>query len=142
MSFTALGKQFPSWKAGQYWGLWLYQSGYDQRVLFTIRQFKERLRVTKGPPSVIGPNAVLVSRSKPIFQPTDSSINSTTKQTKQKKTGMLYSPGATIQSKKEGSLQLQATPLDIDHSKTVRDSMAKSKKGLEKEKKERTQNQG
>lgn len=37
LKFSTEGKKFPSWEAGQSWGLRLYQSGYDNGLLFTVR---------------------------------------------------------------------------------------------------------
>lgn len=37
LKFSTEGKKFPSWEAGQSWGLRLYQSGYDKGLLFTVR---------------------------------------------------------------------------------------------------------
>ena len=49
-------KQATNWGAGLLWGLRLYQSGYDNGVLFMIRQLENPKGQTLG----IGPNTVLV----------------------------------------------------------------------------------
>ena len=60
LKFSTEGKKFPGWEARQSWGLQLYQSGYDNGLLFTVR-FKVG-PVQIGPIQGIGPNSVLVPR--------------------------------------------------------------------------------
>ena len=60
LKFSTEGKKFLGWEAGQSWGLWLYQSGYDNRFLFTIRLKVGPIQIS--PNQGIGPNSVLVPR--------------------------------------------------------------------------------
>ena len=60
LKFSTEGKKFPGWEARQSWGLQLYQSGYDNRFLFTIRLKVGPIHI--GPNQGIGPNSVLVPR--------------------------------------------------------------------------------
>ena len=60
LKFSTEGKKFPSWEAGQSWGLQLYQPGYDNGLLFTIRLKVRTIQI--GPNGGIGPNSVLVPR--------------------------------------------------------------------------------
>ena len=58
LKFSTEGKKFPGWEAGQSWALWLYQSGYNSGLLFTVRLKVEPIQI--GPNRGIGPNSVLV----------------------------------------------------------------------------------
>ena len=60
LKFSTEGKTFPGWEAGQSWGLRLYQPGYDNGLLFTIRLKVRTIQI--GPNRGIGPNSVLVPR--------------------------------------------------------------------------------
>ena len=53
ISFTETGKE-ANWEKGLMWGLRLYQEGYDNGVVFTLR-----LKVETLPAIPVGPNAVL-----------------------------------------------------------------------------------
>ena len=60
LKFSNEGKSFPGWEAGQSWGLWLYQSGYNSGLLFTVRLKVGPIQI--GPTRGIEPNSVLVPR--------------------------------------------------------------------------------
>ena len=60
LKFSMEGKMFPGWEARQSWGLQLYQSGYDNGLLFTVRFKVGPIQI--GPIQGIGPNSVLVLR--------------------------------------------------------------------------------
>ena len=59
LKFSMEGKMFPGWEARQSWGLRLYQSGYDNGLLFTIRLKVGSIQIS--PNQGIGPNSVLVT---------------------------------------------------------------------------------
>ena len=76
LKFSNEGKSFPGWEAGQSWGLWLYQSGYNSGLLFTVRLKVGPIQI--GPTRGIGPNSVLVPREpnhapiQPAYTPTQA----------------------------------------------------------------------
>lgn len=45
LRFSTEGEKFPSWEAGQPWGLQLYQSGYDNGLLFPVRLKVEPIQI-------------------------------------------------------------------------------------------------
>lgn len=54
ITWTEEGRRFSDWGAGRTWGLRLYQSGYDQGLLFTIQQVAHQDVLTEGPSKVLG----------------------------------------------------------------------------------------
>ena len=74
LKFSTKGKRFPSWEAGQSWGLRLYQSGYDNGLLFTIRLKVQPIQT--GPSQGIGHTPVLVPRE-PTRAPSEPSLTNT-----------------------------------------------------------------
>ena len=71
LKFSTKGKRFPSWEAGQSWGLRLYQSGYDNGLLFTIKLKVQPIQT--GPSQGIGHTPVLVPRE-PTQAPPEPSL--------------------------------------------------------------------
>lgn len=68
ISFTEAGKRDTNWGVGLLWGLRLYQSGYDNGVLFMIRQVEKPQGQTQG----IGPDPVLVPPQSQVISTTPS----------------------------------------------------------------------
>lgn len=54
LRFTEEGKK-ADWTTSQTWGLWLYHSGHDSRLTFTIRHILSPVETTVGPNTVLNP---------------------------------------------------------------------------------------
>lgn len=46
LRFSTEEKKFPSWEAGQPWGLRLYQPGHDNGLLFSVRLKVEPIQIS------------------------------------------------------------------------------------------------
>ena len=57
LKFSNEGKSFPGWEAGQSWGLWLYQSGYNSGLLFTVRLKVGPIQSNSGHRAQFSPSA-------------------------------------------------------------------------------------